>query len=395
MRILFLSQLLPLPLDAGPKIRSYYVLRYLAEAGHDVTLLSFRRAADSDADIEALQRLCTRVETVPIVRSRFRDAVSGAQSVLRDESFLMVRDHVPAMFRRLAEIESGGRFDAVHADQLWMAPYALRATSIAKRVLDQHNAVYKAVERMSEGSSNPLLRLLFRAEAGKLRRFEERTIDRFDDVAWVTEEDRRCFDPRPAAKRTRERVIPIATDTDSRKPAIRNNPFRVTFLGGMHWPPNAEGIRWFVRESWPAIARRCPSAILTVVGKGAPDGLAAGAFADRIDVQGYVENIDGVLAETAAFVVPLLSGAGMRVKILDAWSSGLPVVSTAVGAEGAEYRDDENLLIADEGAAFADAVLRLLNDKATADRIGQGGRATVERAYDWRNVYRAWDAIYN
>ena len=95
------------------------------------------------------------------------------------------------------------------------------------------------------------------------------------------------------------------------------------------------------------------------------------------------------------FVVPLLSGAGMRVKILDAWSSGLPVVSTAVGAEGTEYQDNENLLIADEGPAFADAVLRLLNDKATANRIGQGGRSTVERAYDWRNVYQAWDEIYN
>ena len=395
MRILFLSQLLPLPLDAGPKFRSYYVLRYLAEAGHDVTLLSFRRPSDSEADIQALKAFCRSVETVPMVRSRFKDALSGARSLIANDSFLMVRDRVPEMFERMRALDARKSFDAVHADQLWMAPYALRAVSSGKRVLDQHNAVYKAVERMTDGSSNPLFRVLLGSESSKLQRFEQRTIGEFDDVTWVTEEDRQSFEPRPAERQTRERVIPIATDPSTHALARRDRPFRVTFLGGMHWPPNAEGVSWFAKSCWPAIAERSSAAVFTVVGKGAPADVRTAPHAERIDVKGYVENLDTVLDETAVFVVPLLSGAGMRVKILDAWSSGLPVVSTAVGAEGMEYRNGDNLLIADEAQEFAEAVLRVLGDSELAKRIGEAGRSTVEQSYDWRKVYQAWDEIYN
>ncbi len=395
MRILFLSQLLPLPLDAGPKVRSFYVLRYLAEAGHDVTLLSFRRPGDKDSNVEALRNYCGRVETVPIHRSRVLDAYYAAKSVIANDSFLMVRDQAPAMFQRCQDLDRELHFDAVHADQLWMAPYALRATGAGRRVLDQHNAVYKAVQRMKDGSANPFVRTLLGSEAGKLQRLETETIGKFDNVAWVTEEDRQSFAPRSATSLTRECVIPIATDPSARQPARREGPFRVTFLGGMHWPPNAEGIRWFAKEVWPKVVRRAGSAVLTVVGKGAPAELELMQRAGRADVQGYVEDLDAVLDETAVFVVPLLSGAGMRVKILDAWSAALPVVSTTVGAEGMLYRDGENLLLGDTAEAFADAIVRLLEDPALAKRLGDGGRSTVEQSYDWRKLYQAWDAIYN
>ena len=395
MRILFLSQLLPLPLDAGPKFRSFYVLRYLAEAGHDVTLLSFRRPGDKDSNVEALRKYCSRVETVPIHRSRLLDAYYAAKSVIANDSFLMVRDQTSAMFERCQDLDRELHFDAVHADQLWMAPYALRMTGAGHRVLDQHNAVYKAVQRMKDGSANPLLRALLGAEAGKLQRLETQMIGKFNDVAWVTEEDRQSFPVRSAASDTRERVIPIATDPSVRRPARRERPFRVTFLGGMHWPPNAEGVRWFAKEVWPRVAGRAGSAVLTVVGKGAPAELELMQRAGRADVQGYVEDLDAVLDETAVFVVPLLSGAGMRVKILDAWSAALPVVSTTVGAEGMLYRDGENLLIGDTPEAFADSIVRILENPALAKRLGDGGRSTVEQSYDWRKLYQAWDAIYN
>jgi glycosyltransferase involved in cell wall biosynthesis len=163
----------------------------------------------------------------------------------------------------------------------------------------------------------------------------------------------------------------------------------------MHWPPNAEGVSWFAKQVWPRLARLSKSAVFTVVGKGAPTAVRSLEEAGRVEVMGYVDDLDAVLDETAVFIVPLLSGAGMRVKILDAWSAGLPVISTTVGAEGMLYRDGENLSIADSAEAFANAAARLLGDKASAKRIGEAGRATVEQFYDWRNVYKAWDAIYN
>ncbi|HRO23672.1 MAG TPA: glycosyl transferase family 1, partial [Promineifilum sp.] len=101
MRILFLSQLIPYPLDAGPKVRAYYVLRHLAEAGHEVTLLAFSRESDSAASIDHLRQFCVAVHTVPMPRSRPRDAYHAARSLLTGQPFLIARDHVPEMIEKV------------------------------------------------------------------------------------------------------------------------------------------------------------------------------------------------------------------------------------------------------------------------------------------------------
>jgi glycosyltransferase involved in cell wall biosynthesis len=391
MRILFLSQLLPLPLDAGPKIRAYYVLRHLAEAGHEVTLVCFVRAADRESDIEAVSRYCRAVETVPLFRSRVKDLRDGLKSTLSDRPFLILRDQIPAMDERVRRVLESSSWDAVHADQLWMAPYAARCADGPLKVLDQHNAVFRVPERLAANQRNPVVRLLLRREATKLARFEREMVERFDRVAWVTEEDRAAFLPDDRGGR-RDLVIPIAVDPAASLPVRRDRPFRVTFLGGIHWPPNAEAVRWFAERVWPKVAAAVPGCVFTVIGKGSPGRLREKA---RITVTGYVQELGPYLAETAAFVVPLLTGAGMRVKILDAWCWELPVVSTSIGAEGLKGVHGENLLIGDAPDAFADNLIRVLGDGRGAARIAANGRATVEALYDWRQVYRAWDSIYH
>ena len=391
VRIVFLSQLLPLPLDAGPKIRAYYVLRHLAEAGHDLTLVCFVRATDRESDVQALARFCRAVETVPMSRSRMKDLCDGVKSTFSDTPFLILRDQVPTMDERVRRVLEKDSVDAVHADQLWMAPYAAGCSNGPLRVLDQHNAVFRVPERLAVNRRNPVVKTLLRREAQKLARFERETLERFDRVAWVTEEDRAAFPRDPRGGRL-DVVIPIAVDPAARRPVKRERPFRVTFLGGLHWPPNAEAVRWFSERVWPKVAAVFPGSVFTVIGKGAPGRLRD---TSRIMVTGYVEALEPYLAETAAFVVPLLTGAGMRVKILDAWCWALPVVSTSIGAEGIEGLHGENLLIADEPDAFADSLIRVLNDGRTAARIAENGRATVEARYDWRKVYRAWDRIYH
>ena len=109
---------------------------------------------------------------------------------------------------------------------------------------------------------------------------------------------------------------------------------------------------------------------------------------------GFVEDLQPYLAETAVFIVPLHAGGGMRVKILDAWCWGLPVVSTGIGAEGLAVRDGENMLIADNAEAFVAAVLRLLREPDLAMHLSRAGQCTVDECYSWRKIYRAWDDIY-
>ena len=398
MRILFLSQLVPYPVDAGPKVRIYYVLRHLASAGHEVTLLAFSRESDAAGSIDHLRQYCAAIHTVPMRRSRARDVYHFGRSLLSRRPFLIARDDDTAMFDKAREIVQADGFDAIHADQLWMASYALAARDAAAEprpqlVLDQHNAVHLIPQRLAESGGGPLSRLLLRREASLMSRYERETCQRFDHVVWVTAEDKDALAlPNPPAG-PHSYVIPICVDPAA-TPLIERaaRPHRVTFLGGLHWPPNAAGIVWFAREVWPRVRAACPDAVLTVIGKSPPaelDGRAEG-----IEVTGYVDDPAPYLAETAAFIVPLHAGGGMRVKILDAWTWGLPVVSTTIGAEGIAYRDGENLLIADDLSYFANAVIYLCNESDKASVLVQRGRNIIEQMYEWQTGYLAWENIY-
>ena len=405
MNILFLTQVLPYPLDAGPKVRAYYVLRYLAQH-HDVTLVSFVRSTDTPAALEHLRGYCRNIHAVTMQRSRIKDAGFLARSLLAGKPFIIERDASTAMDAMLdAVVQQSGPFDAVHADQLWMAPYALRVCGRAPgaatplTVMDQHNAVYMILHRLADAERNPAKRLLLRHEAGKLARFEVATCHAFDRVTWVTQEDHDAV--QHAAQSTdvvvrNDGVLPICGSPEDAPPVVRKpEARRVTFLGGLHYPPNAQGVLWFAEHAFPQILAAQPDALLTVIGKQPPEALRSlGIPARNLEITGYVDDPKPYLAETAAFVVPLLAGGGMRVKIIDGWSWGLPIVSTRIGAEGIEAVDGVNMLLADTSADFATAVIALLTDPAQNAKIAAGGRQWAVERYNWRTVYRGWDRIY-
>ncbi len=155
MKLLFLTQVLPYPLDAGPKIRAYYVLKYLAKQ-FDITLLSMTRSEDHIDLIKHLEEFCVRVIPVQINRSIVNNLVDYIISYLKGNSFLITRDFHKAFERKLCNLLKSEQYDAIHADQLWMAQYALMSSSCyqnsakqPKLVLDQHNAVYLIPKRMA------------------------------------------------------------------------------------------------------------------------------------------------------------------------------------------------------------------------------------------------------
>lgn len=407
MRILFLTQVLPYPLDAGPKVRAYYVLRYLSQR-HEITLISFSRPTDSEEAVLHLTEFCTHVHTVPMHRSRRRDLQHLAGSVVTHQPFLITRDRVPAMSDKLfAVVERDGPFDAIHSDQLWMAQYALKVRGNVGNgrppltVLDQHNAVYLIPQRLADIEPNPLKRMLLQLESRKLAQYETNICRRFDRVVWVTQEDYEVVQFQPdigcVHEVTRTAVIPICTDPATASAVNRTtNPRRVTFLGGLHYPPNAQGILWFATNVFPSIVEQVPDALLTVIGKQPPEGLMhLGIDCRNLDVAGYVTDIRPYLEETTAFIVPLHAGGGMRVKILDAWTWGVPVVSTTVGAEGIKACSSRDILIADDPQDFAKAVVNLFRDPGLSQRIALAGRKAVIEQYDWRTRYASWDAIYH
>jgi polysaccharide biosynthesis protein PslH len=404
MRILFLSQVIPYPPDAGPKVRIYHVLQYLASAGHEITLVAFRRPDDKPENIAQLERFCQEVHTVLMQRSKLKNAWFLFHSLLTNQPFLINRDSVKAMHQLLADLVARQSFHAVHADQLWMAQYALKAkaqsggTVELLTVLDQHNAVYLIPKRLAAGTNNILLRAFLNLEADKLARYEVNACHQFDKVVWVTDEDRQALNAVTVGQAPlREGLtIPISVDLQS-KPIIsrQESANRVTFVGGLHWPPNAEGVTWFLSEVWPKIHEKVPAARLTIIGKDPPTAVKTAAQVENVEVAGYVTDLMPYLSETAAFIVPLHAGGGMRVKILDAWSWGLPIVSTTIGAEGLHYQDGNDLIIADNADAFARAVIGLFSIPELASRLSAAGRQTAEEHYDWRQRYRTWDEVYS
>ena len=404
MRILFLTQVLPYPLDAGPKVRAYYTLRHLAARGHAITLVSFVRGSDTSQAVEHLRDHCERVITVPLQRTRWQDGLALGRSLLTGEPLLIARDHAAPMYKCLQGLVDEWHFDAIHSDQLWMAPYALAARARAERrfekprlILDQHNAVFLIPRRMATQAHNPITRWGYRRESTQMAAFEARTCLAFDRVVTVTGEDQHHLlllyqnGRRPGFAG----VIPICVDPGP-TPDMRQTTeaAETLFIGGMHWPPNADGVEWFAREVLPLVRAQVPGVRFTAIGKQPPQSLQAEMLVGGIHAPGYVDELQPFWARSSVFVVPLRAGGGMRVKILDAWAQGVPVVSTTIGAEGLTYSPGESILLADSASEFARAVIRLLTDQALADRLARGGRATIEKHYDWRTVYAAWDGVY-
>jgi glycosyltransferase involved in cell wall biosynthesis len=169
----------------------------------------------------------------------------------------------------------------------------------------------------------------------------------------------------------------------------------VLHLGTMFWPPNVHGVLWFAHEVLPLVHEQVPEARFVVVGKNPPAEVQVLAADPRIEVTGYVADPMPYLEAADAFVVPLHAGGGMRVKIVDGWLWGLPIISTPIGAEGIQVRDGENLVLADDVSAFAKATVRLLTDIELNRKLRTKGRSWVESHYALQAVYRRVEEIYD
>ena len=408
MKLLFLSQLLPYPLDAGAKVRAYYMLRYLAQS-HQVTLVCFVRGDDSAEAIRHLESICAGVHCVPMRRSGLRNLRAGLVGLLTGRPLVIVRDEIREMYALLGRLMAQERFDLVHADQTSMAGYGLWAVEQADRpipaVLDQHNAVHLLTQRMAEESSHPLLRLVMAREARAFRRYEAHLCRRYNAVLTVTQEDKShllaLFPPQAQAEiGAKFTPLPIAVDPERVQPVslAQSGPGdkapTILHVGTMFWPPNVAGVLWFAQEVLPLIRQAVGDVRFVVVGKQPPAPVRALAQDPRIRVLGYVEDLRPLLEEADLFVVPLAAGGGMRVKILDAWLWGLPVVSTLIGAEGIAVEEEKNILLADTPAGFAQAAVRLLTDRELNLSLRRAGRAWVESRYSWSAVYGEVGRVY-
>jgi glycosyltransferase involved in cell wall biosynthesis len=163
----------------------------------------------------------------------------------------------------------------------------------------------------------------------------------------------------------------------------------------MYWPPNIDGVRWFINEVFPIIREARSDVVFDIIGARPPQDLERlNNKGYGVNVMGYIEEPSVYLERAAVMVVPLRAGGGMRVKILNALSQGLPIVTTKIGCEGIAVKSGNHLLVADSSCDFAQATLSLLNDQVMAKELGNNGRRLVEEQYDYRIACRPLDRIY-
>lgn len=393
LRVLFLTQVLPYPPDAGPRIKTWNVLRALDAAGCRITLVSYVRDEET-RHIPAVRSVCEEVVTVPMHRSRIKDVIHLVRGLLQSRPFLLVRDDLPAMRRAVDRLVKTGRYSVIHADQVTMTQFALPSSHIY-RIFDAHNATWKILGRARR--TNPWwMRPLLALEERRMRTYEGMVVSSFERTLSVTEQDRTSL--QLAVQSTGsdlaevgDRVIsiPISIDTDRLTRLNRQpDPDEILTLGSLNYAPNAEGIRWFAERVFPHVRRQRPTARLKVIGKNPPADLVRMARRSQgaIQVLGYVEDLEPYFRSASVFVVPVLSGSGMRVRILEALARGVPMVTTPVGLEGVDAEDGEEVLVADGEEDFASAVVRLAGDTDLQQRLAVNGRRLAVRLYDWRRA---------
>jgi glycosyltransferase involved in cell wall biosynthesis len=387
-KVLILSQVLPYPPDAGPKIKTFNLIKFLAQ-DYAVTLVSFTRPDNTQEQVQTLSQYCEAVYCVPLRRARWRDGLALLGSLGRARPFLIARDRSIAMSRTLDNLTKQTTFSIIHADQLNMAQYALPLPAIG-RVLDQHNAVWKIMDRLRQGQKNPFKRLLLELETFKLRRYEQQICRKFEAVLAVSEQD-------ALALKTPCHIIPIGVDTPGTVPLSRQpGSLNLVSLGTMFYPPNIEGALWFAREVFPLILAAEPRATYTIIGPRPPASIYELARHNpNIRVTGYLKDLRPALEASAGLIVPLLSGGGMRVKILEALALGLPIVSSTVGAESIRLENDRTALLADTPEEFARACLKLISDPATGQRLAAAGRQLAWELYDYHRAYEPLREIYS
>jgi glycosyltransferase involved in cell wall biosynthesis len=270
-------------------------------------------------------------------------------------------------------------------------------------IFDAHNAVWTILERMSENvpwHMKPFSNI----EAKKVKLYEGEVVAEFDHTFAVTEIDRisllSAADSISNENLSRDKVVsvvPIAVDTNQIKPVqLIDTSYSILTLGSLHYPPNADGIRWFFQEIFPIVKENISEAQLTIIGKNPPRDFIR--FADKnsefVTVTGYVPDLEPYLQQAAVLAIPVRVGGGMRVRILEALAYGEAVVTTTIGLEGIDAKLGKEVLVADSPQDFAGAVIRLLEDFELRKELARNGRRLVERRYDWRVVFKNIDDIY-
>jgi polysaccharide biosynthesis protein PslH len=383
MKILQVCKKFPFPLKDGESIAMTYLAKALCELGHNVSLLSMNTSKHW-VDLAVLPSgfdHYTSMHMVP-VDNRIK-VVAMAKNLFSDRSYHAERFVHASFYNKIREILSKESFDIIQLESPYLAPYisVIRELSGAKIVLRSHNVEYEIWERIAVNSS-PLKRWYLQTITPRLKQFEITHLADYDLVAGITERDLDQF--RALGLHSPTVFLPIGLDVRDYRPDYKpyRRPLSLSFIGSLDWMPNVEGLEWFLEEVWqPFVVPNMPELHLHIAGRNTPDWLKNLSM-PGITVHGEVPDARTFINRHAVMIAPLLSGGGMRAKILEGMALGRTVISTTIGIEGIAAQHQRDALVADTPQAFYQAIRWCAEQGGNLQQVGQHARQMCTTQFD-------------
>ncbi len=387
MKLLILTKKFPFPLKDGESLAIHGLTKSLSELGCEVSLLAMNTSKHYFDGRQLPEEMghYHEVRTVPI--DNVISPIDAAANLLRGTSYHISRFHQPAYHRALAKWLDDEDFDIVQLETLYLSPYipTIRRHSDAQVVMRAHNVEHEIWERCSDNISFAPKRWYLRHLTRQLRDYERSQLNQYDLLLPITHRDKRNFER--LGSRGLTQVLPIGLETPCGPPSYHSYAAApdLHFIGSLDWLPNLEGLQWFLHEVWPLIHERCPRVRFHIAGRNMPHSIRALEI-DKVVVHGEVESSCDFVSSHSISVVPLLSGGGMRAKILEAMSLGRTVITTTIGLEGIRARNRRDLFIADTAEQFAQVIEECLRRGRSLESIGRNAYANFLRHYDRREL---------
>ena len=361
------------------------IITGLLEAGHQVKILAVNseKFHVKESDIPEEYKRKTGIELINV---DLRVKPAKAFLNLFTKKSYHVERFVSKDFRnRIIEVLKHEHFDVVQLEMLFMAPYVedIRAHSKAMIVMRAHNVEHKIWERIAKETKFFLKRWYINHLAKTLKEYELSALETVDGIAAITRKDAAYF-RKYCSKPIIDIPYGVYPEEFTPKYEIEGKP-KFYHIGSMNWMPNEEGIRWFIDEVLPKTIEKVPDFVYHLAGRNMPEWLKE-MKNPHIDVIGEVPDAKEFVSQNDVAIVPLLSGSGIRIKIIESMAMGKTVITTRVGAEGILYDEEVNLIIAENKAKMVEAIRSINENPQIAVRIGQAARKLVEETYDNRKI---------
>ena len=394
MKILQVCSKIPFPPKDGGSIAMNILTHGLINAGNTVHVLAVNTPKHfiKDDDIDPVYRKLTSYRSVFIDTSI--KPVDAILNLFSSESYNIIRFYSKDFEKVLIERLQSEAYDVIQLETLWVTPYVdvIRKYSKAKIILRSQNVEYIIWERLAEDAANPLKKIYLKLLAGRLKKYELSLLNKYDAIATITELDTVVFKKMGCTIPVMH--VPFGIDLEKYKmdDSALEKP-SVFHIGAMDWRPNADGINWFLKNVWVDVVAKNPNVKLYLAGRNMPEWLL-NLKMENVVIEGEVPDSHAFINSRSVMIVPLTSGGGMRVKIIEGMAFGKTIISTAVGAEGIEYENGLNLLIANTEREFVDAIHSCLNNTAFSDSLGKNARTLVESKYDNQIICTKLSAFY-